>query len=411
MSTLQRGIAIIATIAAIGLVGTVFGGLFGDLLIERSSKEADAFSRSALGHLGFLEWLKLRGHAPIILRSPTHLASARESNLFALEPRADDPVARLHSTRLADREEATLLVLPRRVENTEPRDMEQPVTDPNWILAYSELSVTDVGRVAELAGVNLTVERATSPVEFHFGPDATVLELAAPQCVRSDEIVPIVAAESGILFGLLTTRPNVYVLADPDLIANHGIVDPTDRAFLDFVLERMSISAGTPIAIDETIHGETFERDIWREALTMPLLPVTLSALLVAVMAVLAARRFLAPLATSTPWSAGKRALIDNTAELEATADRLDPLVHRYQAILEQSLAESLGIEGGLNATDRRSEIERRVARLGNVSSPPRGRNGSRVLRNNRAGVRDALATARAWKLWHDEVIGGTKRN
>src|SRR5262249_45316449 len=74
------------------------------------------------------------------------------------------------------------------------------------------------------------------------------------QLMRSVPMRAIVAGPSGILLGELNRNRAIWVLADPDVIANHGIGQGDNAALAFAIINRLRGRSGT-VVFDETIHG------------------------------------------------------------------------------------------------------------------------------------------------------------
>lgn len=387
-------------IAGLASIGAVVAGFYGDLLFRPHSVGPDAFSRSALGHLGFIEWLEREGHKPFIVRSFSNRRVATENPLVVLEPSAGDSAAELAIGSLARRREPMLLVAPKW----------RGVVDPGramWIVSAERLPSSAVNRVLDRCGVMATIDTESGVHTFESqGLDEPIV-IQDPQWFATGEIDSIVGDEQKILFGRLRSRPNVFLLADPDVLANHGIDDPANRGFLSFMFDQMGWG-DRPIVVDETVHGATFERDIWREALRMPLLPLSLSVFATALLTVLAARRFLSPREELAALGAGKRALIENTAGLHSDSMSADDLCRRYKTMVETDVAQHLRVPERLNPEERRALIESRASALGKPFDLDRWQQDVRDRTRGGKGARFALLAIAELRTWKDEVMRGS---
>jgi hypothetical protein len=153
---------------------------------------------------------------------------------------------------------------------------------------------------------------------------------------------PLVACAAGTLLGLVTGRNDVYVLSDPDVLANHGLDDGDNAAFALGLLDHLR--DGRPIVLDETLHGFELVPSIWTQLGTFPLvlLPVQL-ALLLAVVLWAAAGRF-GPLVPPPPAIApGKAFLVEQIAELLQVGGGSWQVLHRYYRNQLRTAARRLG--------------------------------------------------------------------
>lgn len=114
----------------------------------------------------------------------------------------------------------------------------------------------------------------------------------------------------------------MYILAEPDLLANHGLKDPRTAKVAVDVIEEMRPN-DAPVAFDLTLHGFGRSRNLLKTLLVPPFLALTLSLLAAALLAGLHAFGRFGP-ARDEPRALpfGKAALIDNAAGLIRRANR-----------------------------------------------------------------------------------------
>jgi hypothetical protein len=141
------------------------------------------------------------------------------------------------------------------------------------------------------------------------------------------------------VIGKLPGAP-VYVLADPDLLANHALADAaTARAALD-LLDHFASARGGNIVFDVSLNGYGVPRSLLRLALMPPFLALTASLLVAALLAGWqAALRFGDPVIPSRAIAFGKLALVDNGAALIGRARRVPAMAPRYAALMRDAAA------------------------------------------------------------------------
>jgi hypothetical protein len=107
----------------------------------------------------------------------------------------------------------------------------------------------------------------------------------------------------------------LWVLADPDVLNNHGLRHPANAAFTVQMID--ALRHGGPVVLDEVIHGYAQTPSLLRTLFRFPLVLATLQVLICAVFAVWAAMvRFGPSTAAPPPLAPGKDFLIQNTAAL-----------------------------------------------------------------------------------------------
>ncbi len=294
---------------------------------------ADTYSRSALGHSGLLQLLGELGEPVLQLRQPRALGEC--GLLVIAEPGEVDDAALRRLSDAVDEAPVTLFVLPKRQGK---RDR----NNPRWIESDELIDPDDCGDVlrrllAEIAEVSVaapTITRVNAASNWRSpglrqGPAPT---LAAPQLFESrrfldgSDLDSWIECGEGVLLGRIGT---LFVLSDPDLIANHGL-HRGDNAELVIEIVRAIKTPGA-IVFDETSHGHRLAPSIWTEAGRFPLVLVPVHLLLVLALVLwTAAGRFGSPRVAAPPIGAGKRFLIENIINLLQRGGRHAPSLRRY---------------------------------------------------------------------------------
>lgn len=429
-----RGAAWLAALAAGSLAAAGFLGAFGDALYDPPSFGADGFSRSAIGHRAFAELVRALGFRVISSRHDT-AGKARAGAVVALiEPRIgpDDELGKERAGRIADVADSLLVVLPKRSAIPDP-------VRPRFIAA-AELEPVEVAqRALDALGVDGKVIRPERSQSGWRG-ELPLPTLEAPQLVTSKRMHPLVANDDGILIGEIDaweddgeedeeaegggdasaepapaqSRPprcwRTIVVADPDLLATHGLGRGENAVLLVRLLERLG-AAERPIVLDETLHGLEQQPSLALELVRFPLVLSTVSALLVGgLLAWGAVVRFGRPRPPEPGLGPGRVALVESSAGLlrhgghfaHAAAAYLRAAKERVAAKHQlpgeggdesawlARLAEARGKAGALRA------IEERVQRLA-----------ARRVR----GEEEAVRTAQAIHRWREEMTDGADRD
>jgi len=327
-----RATWLLAAIAAGSLgIGSLIA-VFADEARPARSPAPDAFSTSALGHKAFVELLRAEGFQVLVNRR----REARAPNaawVFA-EPRVWE------SRRLTDGFRALLADAPRALLVLPKRQASPLEGRPDWT---GPTSLLDTGRVeqvlaeADLAGA--VVRLASGGEAWAFDTFPAAPELEDVQLVSSDWLAPLIACDAGVLLGRLPgdgDGPGTLVLTDPDLIATHGLVRGRNAELAVEIARRLA-PPGTPLVLDATVHGYSIQPSLWKSLLTFPLALASLHAALAAALFLWTAMgRFGAPEPAGAGIAAGKRALIDNVAELLLATERFPYVLRQYH---EDSLA------------------------------------------------------------------------
>jgi len=300
------------------------------------------YSRSAIGHAGIADTLQRLGVPLVKSRNNSADKLGKDGVLVLAEPRpsaVSEPALRA----LLDAR-AMLLVLPKwtgRASEQHPGWLataeEKPTSEAQWVLNLI-VSGGEVVRQREAPvwGTNLLGRKP---------------QLASPvQLMRSVPMRAIVAGPAGILLGELNRNRAIWVLADPDVIANHGIGEGENAALALAIINRLRGRNGT-VVFDETIHGYVAQP-------TNPLALLVQFPFVVATVQVAAAlalllwatmARFGAPQSAPPPLSAGRQGLLQNVAQLIAFAGHQQVMVRRYVQETVRETARQLHAPRGLS--------------------------------------------------------------
>ena len=317
-----RTVALMLAVGVLGFVGMLVLGAYAPIMRSGRDGGAHALSTGATGYSALVRLLDAAGREPRVVRDAGGLERAPFAVLTpplgatpigpALDPRGDKP---------------TLMVLPKwaAVGDEDRRGWVRgigllPTFEPEGVLA---------------PGTKLTVSRSRSGGGLlRVMGRRDVLPIAAPralQTVRGAGIEPVlVDARGRIVLGKLPGRA-LWVLADPDLLANHGLRTlPRARAALA-MLDAIWGPGADGIAFDVTLNGLGAKPSLLRLLFEPPLLAMTLAVCAaLGLCAWQAVPRFGAPAAPQRAIAFGKRALVDNTAALLAKAGREGRLGARY---------------------------------------------------------------------------------
>lgn len=311
---------------------------------------ANSYSVSAVGHAGLYDMLR-RLDIPVVRGTGNTLATVGTNGvLVAAEPDLahfddEDGVKLLRAQRV-------LLVLPKW------RAI-QDAGRPAWISEKWPASLQSARQTLALLDGRGDVLRTEWPAEW------TVNSIgAAPtgdgvvQLVRSANLRSLVGTDEGMLLGEMRIRGrSVFVLADPDVMANSGIVKGDNAAFMVQVVETLRKSghdANGPVVFDETLHGfAQAEGSLVQLAFRFPfVLVIALLAAGAGVLLLAASGRFGAPRPVKPPLDFGKAGLLDNSARL------LDYSGHHAVVLKNFIRMTVLSAAGSLHAPSGKTEEE-----------------------------------------------------
>jgi len=371
-AALWLGLAAAGSLAVSGLLA-VFGDEFG----PPPSPGADGFSRSALGHAAFLELLRSRGvrvttsrHRtqdrtgdavvaflePRIRARPPKPAEAKAGEQKPAEQKGaeqkdgepkdagdeapPDPNAAVLQ-EAAESAERLLVVLPKRLA------LIPETSKPGWLARTMLGNVEAAQAVLDAAGVEGEVFRPTTSIELRGELPSPTLD--GPQLVRDSGLVPLVGTADAMLVGeLVEDGLHLIVLADPDVLATHGLGKGANAELAVAIVERLG-AAEHGLVVDETTHGFELTPSLARELFRPPLVLATAQALLtLALLAWISLVRFGRPHPPHAVLGAGAAVLVDHTARLLSTAGHVGHAAGAYWRATRDEIARRLRPPGGV---------------------------------------------------------------
>jgi hypothetical protein len=315
------------------------------------STGVDSYSRAAVGHHAFVALLESLGVA--VRRSRFRTAdAARPGELIVFaEPTADEEFDGSDPYSGAG---VRLFVLPKRAPAGARGEFVSEET------ANEVLRRLDPG-----ASLVRTPDGAVEGRGVSWRPP-DVLQTVAPGALVAEWTVP----EGAILLRLPKATGDWWVLAEPDLIATHGLAVPGVPSAVVGLVRAAMPEGLRGVVIDETRHGFTLAPSFWTRFSSPPLLFVLLHAALCAALAAWAgAVRFGPPEPEDDPPPEGRAGLVRLTAELLAAAPHGAATVVGRHADLRLRDAAS---RAGLDPRRPRSELAAALE-TASGSSTPRG--------------------------------------
>jgi len=394
----------LVAVACASMVATGLLALYGPDVFETSSAGTDAYSRSAVGHHAALQTLRRLG---LQVQQSRHSTSARATDVVVMvaEPALDDDGPRSAALEsILERAPAVLLVLPKRTGV--PQDAR-----PGWLAASRLRPLAEaraVLRTADPAGEVVRPAAGTftwSSALPAWSSALPVPSLDAPQLMSTPGLVPLLATGAGALVAERRDgEHHLVVLADPDVLATHGLGRGDNAILLVRILERLG---GGPrvVLVDETLHGHELQPSLGRELLRFPLVLATFQGLFTAALLAWAAWvRFGRPRAAAPPEATGATTLVASAGALLAHAGHAGASVAAYWRAAQEQLAHDLrppGERGGVEAwirrhaaaRDRAHELEELSARV--AALEPRAR------------AHEALRLAADIHRWREEMSDG----
>ncbi|MCA9321722.1 MAG: DUF4350 domain-containing protein [Salinibacterium sp.] len=308
-----------------------FAALIGPFLTEGrdpSSFRPDVYSTSALGHHALRAFLVELGYEVRVDRRPPNASSRHRSLLVLAEPHASTPAEMERLVRQVESAHHVLVVLPkwrgqgRRLGN---RSWVESVSiDPTSALAL--LDALELEAELEIGG-----EGDADWVPWDESPEPSLGDPV--QALLGDDLEPFLETRHGLIVGERSSAWNhkLWVVSDPDLLNNHGLARGENAEIVASLFKVMAGDQGFDVVFDETTHGHEVGRGVWSQLLSFPLVILLFQGLLLlGFLAWSAAGAFGARIEDPLKTSIGRRALVDNTAELLRFGGHTEYTLTRY---------------------------------------------------------------------------------
>ncbi len=326
--------------------------------------ETHALSRSAVGFAGLVEALGLE-KAPVLVSRSRLPRDRRAGVLVATPPQQVDETA-VSALGFAGK---VLIVL--------PKWMAAPYqAHPGWVTRMGAMEPQMVLGEKLAARVRLLrhkeafapVLHSADPGEIRLGPlaEGRVDQL---QSISGAGLVPVLEDQAGEIILAREAKTQTYILSDPDLLNNHGLVSLAALSSGLALLDALRGGDG-PVIFDVTLDGLARERSILRLFFAPPLMGVTLCLAAAAALAGFQAFFRFGPMRREgRAIAAGKQAMVDNAAQLIAMADRQGPMAARYARLTAEMTARQLGVPRSLGGPAQAALLDRLAAQRSGVDS------------------------------------------
>jgi hypothetical protein len=362
---------------------------YSDDFSSGSDGRPHAFSSSAVGFRGIVRLVEETGGDPLLVRTEADLEN--EALLVAtVEPQTSTEAIEALLERRGAR--TTLIVLPKWATVPDPERS-------TWVRSLGPL-----GSAPAPPGVTVSVAKPFAGHRMAHGSGLLdgiqVVVPAQAQTVTGPEVTPLLTTPDGAALLAQVGDGALYVLADPDLMNNHGLHDaPTARSALR-ILERLNATDAGSVMFDVTLNGFGANRSILKLPFEPPYLPLTVALFVAALLAGLhGAFRFGPEAHEDRAIAFGKRALVENSAGLIQLARREHRTGGPYADIIRESAALAAGAPAGL----RGSELD---SYLDHLSPPDAPKFTSLAERARSAADRsELLSAARALFQWKKDWI------
>ena len=381
-------VTLLLVIGVLGFAGSLLLGAYAPDLRSGRNAGAHALSNAATGFAGIVELAAATGRHPRLIRVESDWST--EDLVVATPEHGATDMSRILNAR---RGRPTLIVLPKWATTADDQV-------DGWVDFSGLLPAFDPAGVLAPATVMTVTRRPSGARPLHavrWAPSTLAVVAPRPlQAVTSAALEPLITDDAGrIVLGKVKDSVT-YVLADPDLLNNHGLrrLD-RGRAALD-LLDFVNSNEPRGVAFDVTLNGLGRGRSPLKLAFEPPFLAMTLAVVIaLALVGWQALMRFGAARPRERAIAFGKAALIDNTAMMVRKAGREGKLGGRYAALVRERARTIFGVPAALpdDAADRYLDRLRGSAPFTAL-----------VAAAERAELRDdMLAAARALHEWQME--------
>jgi hypothetical protein len=354
-------------------------------------------SRAATGHRALLNFVRALGY-PV----RTTPVASNKGVLLILEPELDaarpDTARRLGDHALgADR---VLVVLPKWRGVADPEH-------PGWLKRVEPLPVADVASALTALAVAGSLERHEGNVHLHSRLGQGEAEIERPQLLKSNDLEPLVSGPEGMLVGERVDEDGsrLIVVADPDLLSNHGLRRGDNAAIVAALLEKLTDETKGLVVFDESLipHGQ---RNLLGGLLHFPTVLAALQLLVCLGLLLWAGLlRFGAPLPEAALGPRGAMALVEGAVALQLRAGSALLALRSLLDAAVRDVSERLHVPAGLKGAALEKWFETRAAAFGQ-------RDALRSLRQQvfrASDTRRVVAAAQAVQRWRKRMVHGTR--
>jgi len=322
------------------VVGTIVLAVFGGGGTTETVAPS-TFSRSAIGYAGI---------ADVMRRLGARVVRSRKDSAAKLDPAGvlivADPSPAVSPQQMSTLMNAhtVLLILPKWTGRASP-------SHRGWISSAEPLPDSVARSAAQVANIEVVrVPRVSYWSRNDIGRVPAISE-GGVQLIKSSRLRPVVGNDSGMLVGELRGGARrLWILADPDVMQNHGLADPDNAAFSVALIDALRGQDGN-VVFDEVVHGfEEKASSPFRLLFEFPFVLATIQgAVAVTLLLWATMRRFGATLSPPAVLQSGKRSLIEATANLLDVARHRPIIVQRYVHAIVQDVARQLHAPAGLS--------------------------------------------------------------
>lgn len=321
---------LITAVGVLAFIATLLLGAYAPDLRSGHNGGAHALSNSAIGFSGVVRLAEATGRNPQIVRQEDQL---KNEDLAVITP--DHGSTDLSSIIQWRGPRVTLLVLPKW-------DTAADENRTGWVRVTGLLPASDPARALYPAtplwiGREHGNHQMLTTAPFGAPRDLQFLAPAVVQWMSSKQLSPVITDSEGhVVLGQLRGQ-RFYILADPDLLNNHGMGDERQARAALVLLDYLNSTGAQSVLFDVTANGLGGSRSPLRLAFDPPFLAVTLILFAAMILAGWQALFRFGPVRRRQRAIAfGKAALVDNSAALFRKAGRQAHLGGRYVDLVRE---------------------------------------------------------------------------
>lgn len=311
-----RTVLILVAAGFILALGFLLVSAYGDRIDRQRGNIPSPSSRFATGFYGLTKLVELAGGNVTLSGDP---ADRPEEGILILTPNAGTTRAEMEAAldEAAGPNAPVLVILPKWIaapQRNQPRREQRLGLLPPERIAALLAPVAEASVEREKPGP--LVIRTSLPIPAFRPPEAL-------QSLRGDKLYPLIAAPDGGAVLAEIPGKNIFILADPDLLNNHGLAHRANARAALAMLAGLDPQAPGTVIFDTMLPYGSGGRNLLQLAFEPPFAGVSLALLIAALLAGIATLARFGPVRReqrAVPF--GKAALIDNIVSLARRARR-----------------------------------------------------------------------------------------
>lgn len=311
-----RTVLILVAAGFILALGFLLVSAYGDRIDRQRGNIPSPASRFATGFYGLTKLVELAGGKVSMSGDP---ADRPEQGILILTPNAGTTRAEMDSAldEAAGPNAPVLVILPKWIAaplRDQPRREQRLGLLPPERVAALLAPVAEASVEREKPGP--LVIRTSLPIPAFHPPEAL-------QSLRGDKLYPLIAAPDGGAVLAEIPGKNIFILADPDLLNNHGLAHRANARATLAMLAGLDPQAPGTVVFDTMLPYGSGGRNLLQLAFEPPFAGVSIALLIAALLAGIATLARFGPVRReqrAVPF--GKAALIDNIVSLARRARR-----------------------------------------------------------------------------------------